>query len=149
MLCKDTNLTVIVRLFRREALLHLDRKANVMKGLLGDKWDSLLGKRPYRSCKLIPADQLGTQASPQNSSFNGAFGLLQRKEGDFCSICSNLELRSCNHLANISFSMNPRRFSFQPIFAVLQKRLARTLGAHPIGTVSLFFKLLNISKFLC
>lgn len=83
MLCKDTNLTIIVRLFRRDAILHLDRKANVMKGLLGKKWDTLLGRPPFRSCKLVPADQLGIQASPQNATFNGAFGLLQRKEGDF------------------------------------------------------------------
>ena len=83
MLCKGTNLTIIVRLFRRESILHLDRQANVMKGVLGRKWDTVLGKKPFRSCKLIPADQLGAQASPQNATFNGAFGLLQRQEGDF------------------------------------------------------------------
>ena len=80
-LCQD-NLTIIVRTFGRDAVLRVDRQANAMRGLLGAKWDTLLG-RPVRNCRLISADQLGVQTSPNNATFNGAFGLLQRKEGDF------------------------------------------------------------------
>ena len=56
-----------------------------MKGVLGSKWDTVLGKN--RNCRLIAADQLGTQVSPGNSTssglFTGALGKLQRAEGDF------------------------------------------------------------------
>lgn len=77
------NLTIIVRTFRREAILRLE--GNTMKGVLGSKWDTVLGKN--RKCRLVAADQLGIQVSPDNATstgvFTGALGMLQRSQGDF------------------------------------------------------------------
>lgn len=77
------NLTIIIKTFRRDAILRLDREANALKGLAGIKLDGLLGKRTVRNCKLISTTEIGTQVAPDNGTFDGAFGMLQRKEGDW------------------------------------------------------------------
>ena len=76
------NLTIIVKTFRRDAILFLDRQANALKGLLGARVDTLLGKRTSRNCRLISNTEIGTQADPGNATFDGVFGMMQRGEGD-------------------------------------------------------------------
>ena len=44
--------------------------------------DGLLDRKPFRNCRLISTTEIGTQAGPDNSSYSGTFGMLQRKEGD-------------------------------------------------------------------
>lgn len=81
-ICRE-NLTLIIRTFRKDAVLRLDKQANALKGLIGDKLDALLDRKPFRNCRIISTTEIGTQVGSNNDSFTGAFGLLQRKEGDF------------------------------------------------------------------
>ena len=75
-------MTIIVKTFRRDAILRLDQQANALKGLMGAKVDVLLGRRTPRDCRLISNTQIGTQADPGNATFDGVFGMMQRGEGD-------------------------------------------------------------------
>ena len=77
----------------KTSLAYIDRKTNILSGILGSKMNSLLRRRSSAgNCRVIGDVDLGKEA-PNNHTFSGALGLLQANKGDlmFDSLSQHLK----------------------------------------------------------